>query len=162
VTCIFTDTKFGIRTVLSASVITLGESVWDSVILSGVTADPGDTVTYNVYDDPYCSVGHIVFTSTKAVVTTGVLPDSDPFTPLVGACYEWQASYTGLQNHITLTDACGNEPLEVRSGQPPEQPPVGGDVYAPNKLVLLKPYLTLLGLFAAVATAVAITRGRRP
>jgi hypothetical protein len=48
----------------------------------------------------------------------------------------------------------------LRGGQP-TQPPVGGDLYEPNKLVLLKPYLTLLGLLAAIAAAVAITGRRR-
>jgi len=150
-----------IWTVLSASVITFGQSVHDSAFLSGVTPDAGGTVTYTVYDDPYCSEGHIVFTSIKTV-TNGIVPDSDPFTPTAVGIYQWLASYSGDAKNAPAVDACGSEPLEVRSGDGQQQPPVGGDVYAPNKLVLLKPYLALLGLLGAVAAGVAITRGRRP
>jgi hypothetical protein len=50
---------------------------------------------------------------------------------------------------------------EKSAGPPP--PPVGGELYSVDKSALMRPYVVgLLGLLGAVATAVAITRGRRP
>jgi hypothetical protein len=152
-----------IRTELSANSITLGESVSDTAILEGVTEVPpaGGTITFKVFTTANCS-GEPVYTSDAMnVYGPGKYGPSTPlFTPTAVGIYQWQAFYSGDLNNAALTDTCGNEPLEVRSGE--GQPPVGGELYEPNKLVLLKPYLTLLGLLAAIATAVAITRGRRP
>ncbi|MEM3608547.1 MAG: hypothetical protein QW238_06755, partial [Candidatus Bathyarchaeia archaeon] len=44
-------------------------------------------------------------------------------------------------------------------GETPAPPPVGGEVYSPNKLVILAPYVALVGLASVVA--VTIKRRRR-
>jgi hypothetical protein len=49
---------------------------------------------------------------------------------------------------------------EFTGGLPTE--PVGGELYSVDKSALVQPYVGLLGLLGALATAVATTRSRRP
>ena len=76
-----------ISTTPSASVITLGESVWDYAILSGVAPTAGGSIIFKLFGpgDPTCS-GAPVFTSAQIDVNgLGQYGPSDSFK--TGGCW---------------------------------------------------------------------------
>lgn len=103
-----------ITTVLSAFVITVGQSVFDTSSLTGVTATAGGNVTYSYFSEGSCS-GAATAVSTVQVNGTAV-PDSSPVTFNQTGVYSWHAVYTGDPDNNGATSPC--EPLTVILYQP--------------------------------------------
>lgn len=100
-----------IATNLSATTVNINTPVHDSATLTGVTANAGGTVTYNVYSGNVCT-GSTVFSNTQTV-TNGVVPNSSDFTPTTAGTYNWQAVYSGDANNLSATSTCQTETLAV-------------------------------------------------
>jgi hypothetical protein len=94
---------------------------------------------------------------------TRVVLDPDVYsvteTPITGYTTTYSADCSGtiVVDEPTRTCVITNE----YSGGYPTQP-VGGELYSVDKAALVQPYVGLLGLLGALATAVATTRSRRP
>jgi hypothetical protein len=99
-----------VSTLLSATEISVGGSVYDTATLSGVTSNAGGTVTYEYFsNDGACST-----TATKtyaATVSKGTVPNSPSVTFNSAGLYSWEAVYTGDSNNAPATSGC--EPLSV-------------------------------------------------
>jgi hypothetical protein len=105
-----------IATTLSATSISIGQSVTDSAALTGATANAGGTVTYTVYTNSSCSAG-AQDAGTKTVVN-GVVPDSNPITFNSAGDFFWQAVYSGDANNNGASSACTSEHMIVNKNQP--------------------------------------------
>ena len=98
-----------ISTALSSLVLTVGQSVFDTAILSGVTSTAGGTVTYSHFSGGFCQgPGTVVSTVT---VTNGVVPDSASATFNTAGVFSWHAVYLGDVYNNGATSPC--EPLTV-------------------------------------------------
>jgi hypothetical protein len=102
-----------IATTLSASTVSVGDSVHDSATLSGATADAGGTVTYTVYSDDACSQD--ARDAGTVTVTNGAVPDSNALTFNTAGTFFWQAAYSGDANNNPATSACTSEKLVVKT-----------------------------------------------
>jgi hypothetical protein len=105
-----------VTTTLSASTITVGQSVHDSATLVGATTNAGGTVTYNVYTDSACT-SFFASGGTKTV-TNATVPDSNDVTFNSAGTYYWQASYSGDGSNFPVKSACTSERLVVQTKQP--------------------------------------------
>ncbi len=109
-----------ISTLLSATTITVLDSVTDSATLSGATSIAGGTVDYKLFAGSTCMGGAIASDLGKAVVG-GVPAGSRAFVfpgdiPSPGA-YSFNAVYSGDANNMgPVTSAC--EPLTVNKASP--------------------------------------------
>ena len=82
-----------ITTLLSASTIHAGESVYDTASLGGQTATAGGSVSYSYYTDAACTQNQAK--GGTVPVTNGAVPNSKTVTfPTAGTFY-WQAVYSG-------------------------------------------------------------------
>ena len=91
--------------------VQIGNTVTDSAVLTGETADAGGTVTYTVYSDDECSV---VFADGGTVdVTNGDVPDSDAILFDQAGTFYWQAEYSGDANNEAAISACTDEIVTV-------------------------------------------------
>jgi hypothetical protein len=106
-----------ISTTLSASTITVGQSVTDSATLTGATSNAGGTVTYSVFANNTCTGTPVASGGTKTV-TNGVVPNSDPVTFNSAGTFYWQASYSGDANNLSAKSTCTSEQLIVNRKQP--------------------------------------------
>src|SRR3989475_1421 len=98
-----------VTTTLSQNVITVGNSVSDSVTISnGFQA--GGTVAYSFYTGSTCS-GIPTIVGSPVTVTNGAAPSSvlQPFN--TAGSFGWNAAYSGDSNNGAATSAC--EPLTV-------------------------------------------------
>jgi hypothetical protein len=94
--------------------VTIGTPVYDTASLTGATANAGGTVSYAVYSNNLCTV--LVQALGTKIVTNGVVPDSDVWTPKVAGDFWFQATYSGDPNNTgPLSSACLSEPLRVLS-----------------------------------------------
>ncbi len=103
-----------VTTLLSASSITLGESVTDTVMVTGLPSPfpaPSGTVQFQVSTD-----GGSTWTtfSTKTLDASGSAV-SDPYTPAAGGTYLFRAVYSGDTNYGTAQSGNTAEPLTVTS-----------------------------------------------
>jgi hypothetical protein len=105
-----------ITTKLSASTITVGQSVHDSATLEGATTNAGGTVKYTVYRDSACTT-FFANAGTKTV-TNGVVPDSNNVTFNSPGTFYWQASYSGDGSNQAVKSVCTTERLVVQKKQP--------------------------------------------
>lgn len=92
--------------------INIGDSVHDTVTLTGATPTAGGTVAYTYYTDSSCSLNP-VSAGTKTV-TNGIAPNSDDKLFDSGGTFYWQAVYSGDANNQSATSPC-NEVLLVPS-----------------------------------------------
>jgi uncharacterized protein (DUF2237 family) len=102
-----------VSTTLSGTTVNIGDPVHDSAILTGATTNAGGTVTYTAYTDSACSQG-ARDAGTKNV-TAGVVTDSNPLTFSSAGDYYWQAVYSGDPNNDSMTSACTDEHLLVKT-----------------------------------------------
>ena len=100
-----------ITTTLSATAITVGDSVHDSATLTGATSDAGGTVTYTVYTDSACTQNPRD-AGTKTV-TNKIVPDSNTLQFNSVGTFYWQAVYSGDLNNAGSTSDCMTEVLVV-------------------------------------------------
>jgi hypothetical protein len=105
-----------ISTTLSATSVSIGDSVHDSATLTGATSDAGGTVTYTVYSDDQCSI--LVADGGTKNVTNGSVPNSDDVTFNSSGDFYWQAVYSGDSNNLGATSTCTDEHLVVNKNQP--------------------------------------------
>ena len=104
----------GVGTSLSANPVILGQSVYDTATLSGVTPTAGGTLTYFSFSDGNCS-GTGTQVSVVAV-TNGLVPHSDSQTFSPAGSYSWDANYSGDADNPTALSLC--EPLVVNQAIP--------------------------------------------
>jgi hypothetical protein len=103
-----------IKTTLSDTTVSIGDTVHDSATLTGATANAGGTVTYTVYTDSSCTQGGQ--SAGTVTVTNGVVPDSNPITFTSAGDFYWQAAYSGDANNNPATSKCTDEHLVVKTG----------------------------------------------
>jgi hypothetical protein len=131
--------KPSINTNLSASTITVGQSIHDSATLTGATSDAGGTVTYSVFGNNTCTGTAVANGGTKTV-TNGVVPDSDNVTFNSAGTFYWQASYSGDAKNVSAKSVCTSEQLRVFGsctlGYPTGQPPALSSVVFNESAVL--------------------------
>jgi hypothetical protein len=100
-------------TLLSASSITLGGSVTDTVTVTGAGPVPTGTVTFEVQ----IGAGSFAPFSTKSLDGTGHAT-SDSYTPLAVGSYRFRALYGGDGNYQASQSADDAEPLTVTQAGP--------------------------------------------
>jgi hypothetical protein len=110
-----------VSTTLSSTTVKAGTSVYDSVILTGTTANATGTVSYNVYVDSACTLA-TTSAGTK-IVTNATVPNSDSVQFNTVGTFYWQASYSGDQNNSVAKSVCLDEALSVLATS---TPPVTG------------------------------------
>ena len=101
---------------LSSGAVGLGDSVYDTAELSGVSANASGTMTYAVYDNAACAsdLGGLVATLGGVAVTDGKVADSPTWTPTRNAgTYYFVASYSGDASNSSVTSACAASPITV-------------------------------------------------
>jgi hypothetical protein len=117
ITCTYTNhtnVSPSITTLLSASIVNIGDPVHDSATLTGATSDAGGTVTYSAYAGANTCTGTDLLNSAKTV-TNGIVPDSDDFTPMAAGTYSFQAVYSGDANNNGASSVCSTEQLLVKA-----------------------------------------------
>jgi hypothetical protein len=97
-----------ISTTLSATTITSGNSVFDSAVITGATANVGGSVTYSYWTTSTCTGTQI--TVSTANLLYGIVPHSASKT-FNASSYGWTATYNGDANNNPATSPC--EPLTV-------------------------------------------------
>jgi hypothetical protein len=112
-TLVVNKAKPSIATTLSASSITVGDSVHDSATLSNATSNAGGTVTYTVYDNNTCTSNTNDRDAGTKTVTNGVVPDSNSLQFNTPGTFYWQASYSGDANNESAKSVCTSETLVV-------------------------------------------------
>jgi len=128
----FTVTKTSptLTTTLSASTITVGNSVFDSAALSGSFQASG-TVTYDYFSGSTCA-GTATAVGGAVTVTNGIVPNSASQAYNTAGPYSFQAIYSGDAKNSGTVSTC--EPLTVNPSQgvtvttafSPSSPIVGG------------------------------------
>jgi hypothetical protein len=100
-----------VTTLLSATSITLGDSVTDTVTVTGLGdgfPTPTGTVEFYVMMDG----GSWTLFSTKTLDGSGIAT-SDSYTPMVAGSYYFKAVYLGDSNYVSAQSGETDEPLEV-------------------------------------------------
>src|SRR5207245_1666216 len=97
-----------IATTLSATTITVGQSVTDSSTLTN-SFSAGGTVQYDLFTNGACTAPFTIVST--VTVTGGVVPNSRAVTFNVTGPYSFQAVYSGDANNNGATSPC--EPLQV-------------------------------------------------
>jgi len=103
-----------LATQLSATTITVSNTVTDSATLTGGTANAGGSVTYSEYNGGSCSGGPIG--SDTETVTNGIVPTTSTFGFGSPGFYSFRAVYTGDGVNKGATSPC--EPLTVNADSP--------------------------------------------
>jgi hypothetical protein len=105
-----------IATTLSATTVTVGDSVQDSATLTGATSTAGGTVTYTVYTDNTCTAGPRDAGTVN--VTNGIVPDSTALAFNTAGDFYWQAVYSGDANNNGATSTCTSEHVVITKAKP--------------------------------------------
>ncbi len=100
-------------TLLSATSITLGQSVTDTATVTGAGTTPTGTVEFSVSFNG----GSFVPFSTKTLDGTGHATSSS-YTPLAVGSYRFKAAYSGDSNYLSSASGDNDEPLSVVPATP--------------------------------------------
>ncbi len=98
-----------IATSLSAAIIDVGGSVFDTATLAGTTSTAGGTVQYGYFAGSTCT-GTATLVGSPVTVTNGAVPDSASLQFGTAGSYSWSAVYSGDSNN---NGASTCEPLTV-------------------------------------------------
>jgi uncharacterized repeat protein (TIGR01451 family) len=99
--------------------VEIGTPITDQATLTGASTNPlpGGTMTYAVYSNNTCTT--LVQALGVKTINAGVIPASNPFTPLVSGNFWFQATYSGDANNLgfpanpAARSACTSEPIHV-------------------------------------------------
>ncbi len=117
-----TSVSSGLSSTLSSSTVLVGTSVYQTALLSGVTANATGTVSYGVYTNNACTADK-VDAGTKAV-TNGVVSQSNSIQfNTVGTLY-FQAKYSGDQFNSAVNGPCQSVSV-INPGTPTPTPTPG-------------------------------------
>ena len=100
-----------IATKLSKSHGYVGDSIYDSALLTGATATATGSVTYTVYSDKTCSTKYA--DAGTVTVANGTVPNSKAIPFFGTATYYWQAAYSGDAKNSSAISTCTEETLVV-------------------------------------------------
>jgi hypothetical protein len=100
-----------ITTKLSKSHGYVGDSIYDSALLTGATATATGSVTYSVYSDKTCSTKYA--DAGTVTVASGAVPNSKAIPFFGTATYYWQAAYSGDAKNSPAISTCTEETLVV-------------------------------------------------
>jgi hypothetical protein len=100
-----------IATKLSKSHGYVGDSIYDSALLTGATATATGSVTYTVYSDKTCSTKYA--DAGTVTVANGTVPNSKAIPFFGTATYYWQAAYRGDAKNSSAISTCTEETLVV-------------------------------------------------
>lgn len=121
VACTFTNhTKLSpsiATTLVPLGPVNIGDTVYDTSVLTGATANAGGTVTYSAYAGANTCSGTDLLNSTVNV-TNGSVPQSANFVPQAAGTYSFQAVYSGDANNNGATSVCLSEQLVVNPNNP--------------------------------------------
>ncbi len=102
-----------IKTTLSACTLTLGQSIYDTVSVTGLSgfSSPTGSVTFWVSTDTHSwsQVGGSVGLASGLAV-------SSSFTPVSAGSYYFQARYSGDNNYVSASSCATSEPFCVNKG----------------------------------------------
>lgn len=90
----------------AASTSIVGNPIHDTATLSGGTPNITGTITFRAFDTADCS-GDPVFTSVPVPVDGNGDYVSPNFTPVAAGSYYWIAAYSGDDNNLASSGACG-------------------------------------------------------
>jgi hypothetical protein len=110
-----------LSTQLSASSVALGDSAYDTAVLSGARTSASGSVSYSVYDNATCASGFggLITTLGPVTVANGAVPNSPNWTATGSAgTYYFVASYSGDANDHAADSGCGAEPITVTQNTP--------------------------------------------
>jgi hypothetical protein len=142
-----------VSTSLSKTSITLGQSVTDTVTVTGLGGSfPVPTGTVTFYVKVPGGVSFVTFGAVKTL--SGGSATSDSYTPLAVGTYYFKAVYSGDSNYASAASGDTDEPLTVSKALP-----VGGEWAPINAVQLPAPYIAL-GLIAFAALAAGSWRWR--
>jgi uncharacterized repeat protein (TIGR01451 family) len=97
------------------SLLPLGTGIYDTSTLTGGTATPAGTVTYNLYRNYNCS-GTPLIADGPHDLESGSLPNSFPVVLNDPGTYNWQAVYSGDAANNGATSVCGTEEFFIGTG----------------------------------------------
>jgi uncharacterized repeat protein (TIGR01451 family) len=115
--------------------VPLGTAVHDTSTLSGVTADAGGTVHYQVFTDSQCTTLMSGGDAGTVPVTGGVPANSMNITFNHAGTFYWQADYSGDTNNQAASSACNLETVTLDKAIPTittnasASVPVGGAIH---------------------------------
>jgi hypothetical protein len=91
----------------------IGTILNDTATITGGTANPGGSVTFNLYgpNDTSCS-GSVIYTQ-DVLVSGGTATTTPGFTTVAAGTYEWTAHYSGDNNNLPADSACGAEAVVI-------------------------------------------------
>jgi hypothetical protein len=118
VTCTYTNhinLSPTIATTLSAATINIGDSVHDSAVLSGATANAGGKVTFVLYSpsDATCA-GTPAYTQSVNVSGSDTYNTTNTtFLASTEGTWRWMVGYSGDGNNVGSTSACGVEQFTI-------------------------------------------------
>jgi uncharacterized repeat protein (TIGR01451 family) len=104
-----------ITTQLSATSVSVGDSVSDTSQLHSASADAGGTVNYSVYSSNTCDAATKVADAGTVNVTNGVVPGSNSIQFNNAGTFYWQASYSGDAHNAAAKSICTDETLVVNA-----------------------------------------------
>lgn len=104
-----------ITTSLSASSITIGQSVTDSASLTG-GFQPTGTISYFFFSTSSSCAATPTLVLTVAIGTSGSVPNSGPYVPSVTGSVSFDATYSGDSNNGATVSPC--EPFSVIKATP--------------------------------------------
>ena len=107
---------------LSATSTTFGQTVRDTAVLVGASANAGGTVTYDVFDNPDCATSGLLAPLAPVTVIGAHVPDSPGWTPTLSGTYYFVASYSGDDNNSAASSSCAAEPITVSANVPTPSP----------------------------------------
>jgi hypothetical protein len=91
----------------AASPITVGTSVHVTAALIGATSNAGGTITYGLYSNSSCTALLQDLTPSPNTVTSGAVPNSNPYTFNTPGTFYFQATYSGdADNAGPVSSAC--------------------------------------------------------
>lgn len=121
VACTFTNhTKLSpsiATTLVPLGPVNIGDTVYDTSVLTGATATAGGTVKYSAYAGANTCSGTDLLNST-VTVTNGLVPQSANFVPLNAGTYSFQAVYSGDADNNGASSVCLTEQLVVNQNNP--------------------------------------------
>jgi Ca2+-binding RTX toxin-like protein len=116
-----TPTNPAINTMQLPSSATVGAAITDKATITGlVNASAGDTVTFNLYNNPN-GTGSPLFTDTETVTLGSggtATATSASFTTTAASTLYWVAMFNGDTNNSTATSGTSDEPVTVSSASP--------------------------------------------